>query len=179
MSLSAPINGRRSSGAREICIFSMLAALMFASKIIMEALPNIHLLGMLTMVYTVAFRGRALIPLYLYITINGLYAGFATWWMPYLYVWGVLWALTMLVPPSVPRKVRAVIYPILCSCHGFAFGVLYAPGQALLFGLNFEQTLAWIAAGFPFDIIHGISNLFTGMLVLPFATLLKKLMKQA
>ena len=48
----------------------MLGALLFGSKIIMEALPNIHLLGMLIMVYTIAFRLKALIPIYIYVIIK-------------------------------------------------------------------------------------------------------------
>ena len=48
-------------------IFSMLGTIMFCSKIIMEVLPNIHLLGMFTMVFTVAFRKKALIPIYVYV----------------------------------------------------------------------------------------------------------------
>ena len=48
---------------RDMAIFSMLAALMFASKVIMDALPNIHLLGMFIMVYTRVYRVKALIPL--------------------------------------------------------------------------------------------------------------------
>ena len=81
----------------------MLAALMFASKVIMEVLPNLHLLGMLTMTYTLAFRTKALIPIYLYVFINGIYAGFATWWVAYLYIWAVLWGVTMLLPKKMPK----------------------------------------------------------------------------
>ena len=76
---------------------------MFVSKIVMEFLPNIHLLGMLTMVYTLTFRSKALIPIYIYVFVNGLYAGFAVWWVPYLYVWTILWAVTMLLPRRMPR----------------------------------------------------------------------------
>jgi len=153
----------------------MLATLMFTSKLIMEALPNIHLLGMLTMVYTLAFRGKALIPIYLYVLMNGVYAGFNMWWFPYLYIWTVLWALTMLLPKEMPRGVKMTLYPALCALHGFAFGTLYAPAQAVMFGFDLEQTLAWIMAGIPFDIIHGVSNIFTGLLVLPLSELLLKL----
>lgn len=163
----------------EACIFAMLGTLMFSSKIIMEVLPNIHLLGMLTMVYTVVFRVKALIPIYIYVLINGVYCGFDLWWFPYLYVWTVLWAITMLLPKKMPPKVAAIVYPIICSLHGFAFGILYAPGQALIWGLNLTQTLAWIASGLSFDIIHGISNIFTGMLVLPLSEVLKKLLKRS
>ena len=70
-----------------------------------------------------------------------------------------------------------MVYPAICALHGFAYGILYAPAQALLFGLDFTQTLAWIASGLPFDAIHGVSNIFTGMLVIPLSNLLKKLLR--
>ena len=162
----------------EICIFAMLGSLMFCSKIIMELLPNIHLLGMFTMVYTLVFRGKALIPIYIYVFINGLYAGFATWWIPYLYLWTVLWVVTMLLPRQIPRKVACVLYPVVCCLHGLAFGTLYAPVQALLFGLNFKQVLAWILAGLPWDVVHAIGNFFAGLLVVPLSDLLKKIVKK-
>ena len=165
----------RSRHVRDLCIFAMLGTLMFCSKILMEMLPNIHLLGMFTMVFTVTYRTRALIPLYVYVFLNGIYAGFATWWVPYLYIWTVLWALTMLIPKNIPGKVAAFVYPSLCCLHGFAFGILYAPGQALLYGLSFEQTVAWVVSGFPFDILHGFGNLLAGVLILPLSELLKKL----
>lgn len=163
----------------EMVLFAMLGALMFCSKIIMEAFPNIHLLGMLTMLYTVVFRSKALIPLYLYLTIQGIYAGFAEWWLPYLYVWTVLWGMTMLIPKNIPKKIAMFVYPAVCALHGFAFGIIYAPGQALIYGLDFKGMLVWISMGFYFDIIHGISNIFTGMLILPLSELLKKLLKRS
>lgn len=153
----------------------MLGTLMYCSKVIMSVLPNIHLLGMLTMTYTVVYRAKALIPIYIYVMLDGLFSGFNFWWLPYLYIWTILWAITMLLPKKMPLKIAAIVYPIICALHGFAFGTLYAPAQALMFGLNFEQTVAWIIAGIPFDVIHGASNIFTGMLVIPFSELMKKL----
>ena len=153
----------------------MLGTLMYCSKVIMSVLPNIHLLGMLTMTYTVVYRAKALIPIYIYVMLDGLFSGFNFWWLPYLYIWTILWAITMLLPKKMPLKIAAIVYPIICALHGFAFGTLYAPAQALMFGLNFEQTVAWIIAGIPFDVVHGVSNIFTGMLVIPFSELMKKL----
>ena len=144
----------------------------------MELLPNVHLLGTLTMTYTAVFRKKALIPIYIYVVLNGVYAGFAMWWIPYLYIWAILWAITMLVPKSLPKRVKCIVYPIICSIFGFAFGTLYAPMQALMFGMNFQAMLAWIVAGFPFDLIHGISNLFTGMLIVPLSELIVRLMRK-
>ncbi len=155
----------------------MLGSVMFCSKIIMEFLPNVHLLGMLTMVYTLVFRTRALIPIYVYVLLNGLYAGFNMWWIPYLYIWTILWGVTMLLPKNMPHKVRTVVYPIVCALHGLAFGTLYAPAQALMFGMNFEQMVAWIIAGLPWDAIHMAGNFVAGLLIMPLYKVLSRLVK--
>lgn len=163
---------------REMVVFSLFGAIMFTSKIIMEVLPNIHLLGMLTMIYTIVFRKKALIPIYIYVLLNGLYAGFTMWWIPYLYIWTILWALTMLIPQRLPKTIKAVLYPLLCAIHGLAFGALYAPAQAIMFGMNPEQMIAWILAGLPFDLLHCGGNLLVGTLILPISDLLMKLLKK-
>ncbi len=156
----------------------MFGALMFTSKVLMEFLPNIHLLGMFIMVFTVVFRAKALIPLYIYVFINGVFAGFDVWWIPYLYIWTILWGVTMILPKSMPRKVAYVVYPIICSLHGLFFGALYAPAQALLYGYTFEQTLVWISMGLYFDLLHFVGDFCLGFLVLPLSDLLKKLVSK-
>lgn len=158
---------------RETAIFGMLGGVMYASKLVMELLPNIHLLGTFIIALTVVYRKKALYPIYVFVLICGLFNGFATWWIPYLYVWTVLWGATMLLPQKLPEKIRPIIYMVLCALHGVLFGVLYAPTQALLFGLNFKSTLAWIAAGLPFDLIHGVSNFFCGALICPLIHILR------
>lgn len=162
---------------KEICLFAILGALMFISKIVMEALPNIHLLGMLTITYTIVFRKKALIPIYVYVLLNGLFAGFTAWWIPYLYIWTILWGVTMLLPKNMPKAVSCIVFPLLCALHGLFFGALYAPIQALMYGFTFEQTLTWIAAGLTFDIIHMIGNFAVGLLIFPISVTLKKLAK--
>ena len=156
-------------------VFSMLGTLMFCSKIFMEILPNIHLLGMFTITYTVVFRRKALIPIYIYVMLNGIYAGFALWWIPYLYIWTVLWGIVMLLPRRMPKKVAVPVYMAVCALHGLAFGTLYAPLQALWMGFDLQAMLAWIVAGLPFDLIHAAGNLAGGLLILPLSDVLRKL----
>ena len=168
-------NPARRLRTRDIAVFGMLGALMFVSKIAMEALPNIHLLGMLTMTYTLVYRRRALIPIYIYVVLNGAFGGFNLWWVPYLYIWTLLWGATMLLPRQMPRGVAAAVYPLVCALHGLFYGALYAPAQALMFGLDFRGMLAWIAAGLPFDLIHAAGNLALGLLILPLSGLLRRL----
>ena len=163
---------------RELTLFALLGTLMYGSKVLMEFLPNVHLLGMFTITFTVVYRKKALIPIYVYVFLNGLFAGFSLWWIPYLYIWTVLWGIVMLLPKTMPKKVAVPVYMVTCAMHGFLFGTLYAPLQALMFGLDFKGMLAWIVAGLPWDAIHGVGNFFAGALVVPLAALLKKLSPQ-
>ena len=162
---------------REMAVFSMLGALMYVSKVVMEWAPNIHLLGVFVVAFTVVYRAKALYPIYIYVLLNGIYSGFATWWIPYLYIWTVLWGMTMLLPKKMPKPVTVIVYSVVNALHGYGFGILYAPAQALLYGLSFKGMLAWIVAGFPFDIIHGTSNLICGFLIVPIVLVLRKLEK--
>ncbi len=170
-------NPRRKIGLTiaEMVIFAMLGAMMFGTTYVMQNLPNIHLLGLFIVTLTVVYRWRALYPIYVFVFLYGLFWGFPLSWIPYLYIWTILWGVVMLLPKSMPPPVAAAVYTAVSALHGFSFGILYAPAQALLFRLDFEQTLTWIATGFPYDVIHGIGNLCTGVLILPLVTLLKRL----
>ena len=162
---------------REMAVFAMLGALMYASKMIMEVAPNVHLLGVFTIAFTVVYRKKALYPIYTYVMLNGIFCGFATWWIPYLYLWAVLWGATMLLPKRIPEKLRPLVYMLLCAAHGFLFGTLYAPAQALLYGLSFQKMVAWIISGLPWDFVHGVSNFFCGILIVAIIKILTFLEK--
>ena len=165
--------------AREIVVFAMLGAVMYVSKLVMEVVPNVHLLGVLTVAYTVVYRWKALYPIYIYVLLNGVFYGFAAWWIPYLYVWAILWGVVMLLPERMPGKIRPLIYMSVCAAHGFLFGPLYAPVHAILYGLSLKGTVAWILAGLPWDVVHGISNFFCGILILPVISVLRLAEKNA
>lgn len=161
-----------------MCVFAILGNIMFLSKLLMEFLPNIHLVGTLIVAYTLVYRVKALFPISVYIFLTGLYGGFSLWWMPYNYIWAILWGMVMLLPRNLNPKIGAVLYPIVACLHGLLYGTLYAPAQALMFDLNLEQTLIWISAGFYFDLIHGIGNLVLGFLIYPLVKLLTRLSRQ-
>ena len=161
---------------KEIAVFGMLGALLYASKWIMEVLPNIHLIGVFVVAITVVYRQKALYPLYIFVFITGLFSGFfPLWWVPYLYIWAVLWGAVMLLPRHLSPRVAPFVYMAVCAAHGFLYGVLYAPAQALLFGFDFSETVAWVITGIPFDITHGISNLCGGALIYPLIKVLKRI----
>ncbi len=162
---------------REIVLFGLFPAIIYAAQLATAALPNIHLTGMFILLMTLLFRGKALIPLYVYVVLMGLTNGFNIWWIPYLYIWTVLWGMGMLIPKKIPDKWAMIVYPAVCALHGLFYGILYAPAQALLFHYNAKQTVAWILSGLPFDALHGAGNLAMGMLILPLLKALRHFTK--
>lgn len=160
---------------KEMLVFSLLGTVMFLGKIIMEFAPNVHPLALLVVAYTSVYRTKALIPLYLFVLMEGLYAGFSLWWVPYLYLWLLLWGAVMLLPSSLPDRMRVPVLMGICGLHGLLYGTLYAPFQALAFGMSFQGMLAWIVSGFPWDCIHAAGNVVLGSLAVPLISLLKRL----
>lgn len=160
---------------REMVLFAFFGALMFTSKQLLEFLPNVHMIGMFTMLFAVVYRKKGIIPVIVFILLEGAYTGFGVWWIPYWYLWPVLWAVTLLLPRKMPAKIAVPVYMAVCALHGLCYGTLYAPFQAIAFGLSFKGTLAWIAAGFPWDCVHAAGNFCMGALIYPLSRLLIKL----
>lgn len=159
----------------ELVLFASFGTLMFISDLLMDALPNIHLIAAFTVTFTVVYRVKALVPLYTYVFLSGFYCGFALWWLPYIYIWTVLWAVAMLLPRNMPPRVASVVYAVVCGAHGLAFGVLYAPAQVLLFfGGDWSKVIPWVVAGLYFDLLHGVGNIFASLLVLPLVKVLRR-----
>ncbi len=150
---------------KEIAVFGMLGALMYASKMLMELFPNVHLLAALTVCFTLVYRQKALYPIYIFVLLLGLFSGFPVWWIPHLYLWTVLWGAVMLLPKNICSRSMPWVCSLVCGLHGFLYGTLYAPFQALWFGMDLKGMIAWILAGLPWDILHGISNLILGFLI--------------
>jgi energy-coupling factor transport system substrate-specific component len=174
---------------REICLFSVFGAMMFGFKFLMEALPNIHPLALFLCAFTLVYRSKALIPLFVYVLLDGVRLGFSVTWVPYIYIWLPLWAVIMLVnrhgwvfpvtDTSKGLRVLKIILPALfCGIEGMAFGTLYTPVQALAFHYDFKQSVAWVIAGLGFDAVHAAGNFSMGLLSIPLATLIIKLEKQ-
>lgn len=174
--MSSSVRSKYARAARDAAIFGMFGAMMFATKYLMEVLPNVHLLGLFIGTLTVVYRWRALIPLYLYVLLDGLAHGFSPWWIAYLYIFLPLFFGFLLVPRTLPDSIKAVLYPTVSALHGLFFGVLYLPVWTVLYQLDtWEKMMAWVGAGALFDVTHMISNAVFGTLILPLSRLLFKL----
>ncbi len=162
---------------REIVIFAMLGALMMVFDLVMNIVPNVHLGGVLIVIFTIVYRWKALYPIYVFVFLIGMVEGIGMW-ATYCYVWAILWGMVMLLPRNMPKWLAPIAYSFVCGLHGFAFGFLLIPYQMAFFGFTFDQALVWCSFGFfTADIPHGIGNLVGSTLIVPMVALIRKLDK--
>lgn len=155
---------------RELLELSLLAALMFGSKVAMSFLPNIHLGAVLLIVATLRFGPKALYMAFVYVMLEGLCYGFGMWWVSYVYVWPLLVLCVLPLRKSKPWLGLSIVGAL----HGLCFGALCAIPWAVVGGLRAGFSY-WIA-GIPFDLLHGAGNFVLCLVLLrPLDKLLQKI----
>ncbi len=147
------------SHAGKMAADGLFAAVLFALQVSMLHLPNIELVSLMVILYTLVLGKRVLNILITFTILEGVFHGFGIWWVSYLYIWPILAGLTALL-----RQFDAPDwgYGILSGLFGLSFGFLcslpyIAGGPGAMF--------AWWIAGIPFDLVHGISNLIIGLVL--------------
>ena len=138
---------------RRLCGFSMMGVLLVVSKEALAFLPNFELVSLLVILFTLSFGGRmGLGAVGVFLGAEGLLYGFGPWWIMYLYVWPLLWALALLFR----RMKRRWQWALLSGLFGLAFGSLCALSYLPVGGL--KMAFAWMVSGLPFDAAHGAGN---------------------
>ncbi len=161
----------------EMVLFGLFGAIMWLSAQI-DIVPNVHPLALFIAVFTSVYRFKALIPLYVYVFLEGLFGGFNLWWYPYLYIWTVLWLLIMLIPRNIPEWVAGIAIAVLSALHGMCFGLLYMPYQCFVFFKgNWDFAYIWFLNGLPFDTLHAIGNFVSSLVAIPLILILCKIGK--
>lgn len=133
-------------------MFGLLAALMFAAKMVMAPLPNIEPVSLLIIVYVSALGLKALIPVYLYVFLELSAWGLGYWSICYLYVWAVL----ALAAWRLRRMESSLGWAILSGSFGLCFGALCSLTYWAAGGWSFA--LSWWVSCIPFDILHCAGN---------------------
>ena len=155
---------------RKITRIALLSAILYVSKVALEFLPNVELVSLLTVLYTLVFGKEA----FLIVTVFNLFEliqwGFGTWWVSYLYVWPLLVLITLLLKRVI--KEEFLIWSVVSGLFGLIFGSLFA---IVYLPVDPAYALAYWISGLPWDVWHGVCN-FVLMLVIgkPLYLLLKK-----
>ena len=155
---------------RDVVIMALLIALLVVSKEALAFLPNIELVSLLIILYSLQFGKKTIFIIIAFILIEGLLYGFGTWWWAYLYTWPLLYILT-----RVLRKfTNPLAFVILCGGFGLAFGFLCALVYLPISGP--QTAIAWFLAGLPYDVIHCVGNtIIAAVLFVPLRKAFKRL----
>ena len=158
---------------RELCILSLLGALMLALQVAASGLPNIHLTAPIIIIAAIFFGWKSLYSIAVFIMLEGLVWGFGLWWACYWYLWP-----SLAIPAIIMRRNRsAFIWAFVAAIHGLLFGLLYA--LAYYFVGGFEMVLAKWVSGIPFDLAHCAGNfVLTLLLFKPLYKAFSKALKQ-
>ena len=158
--LAMKISDSRPS-AREMTCLATMGALMFALKMSMAALPNIHPVAMLVILTAMQFSWRAFYAVGIYILLEGVLFGFGIWWISYLYIWPLLTMLTILLRKNEGR----LFWASLAAIFGLGFGPLCAIPYLFIGGPSMAFSY-WIS-GIPFDLLHCVGNFAVTFALLP------------
>lgn len=150
--------------ARELTTMALMAAMMIAGQLCMAFLPNIEPVSLLIIACTTVYGIRALMPVYVFVMVEGLIYGFSIWYICYLYIWAILVFAVLLLRRINGRLPMA----LLSGMFGLMFGALSE--IPFIFLIGFKASIAAWISGIPFDILHAVGNFTLAFLFLPTCT---------
>ena len=137
-----------------IATMGVMVALLEIAKIALAIIPNVELVSLLLIIFTLAIGHRAYLVTVGYAVIECLLWGMGTWVIMYLYVWPVLVAIILLLKRFDIDSILA--YSVASGAFGLLFGAFSALTYVVIGG--WSMGLSWWISGIPFDLIHGVSN---------------------
>ena len=160
--------------AKELTLLALLGALLYVGQVAFAFLPNIEVVSVLVIAYTVTFGRKALLPIYVFVMLEGATYGFGLWWATYLYVWAVLYGAARLLR----RNTSVLVWAVTAGFFGLGFGALCTIPYLALGGAG--AALASWTSGLLFDLLHCAGNFATTLaLYKPLARALKTLRRTA
>lgn len=160
--------------AKETVLFAILTALLLALQVALAPLPNIEVVSLLVVLYTLQFGPKTLFILYGFALLEGILYGFGMWFINYLYVWTVLWAVTMAL-----RNMEGTWgWTLVLTAYGLCFGLLCSLPYLLIGGI--DMAMSYFVSGIPFDLLHAAGNaVVAAVLFAPLRKLFLKLVTNA
>lgn len=142
----------------DIVLIGILAALLKVSQAALSFLPNIEVVSLLILIFSIRLGVKRTI----YITtvfsiLNMLLWGVNPASIGYFGTWAIFALICSALKNFIKNEIRAAI---VLGIYGFAFGLLFALGY-----LPFDKSYVMVfwLNGITFDIVHGISNFLIGI----------------
>lgn len=137
----------------EICLIPLMATIIFVSKVVFQALPNIEPVSFLIITFSLSFKMRLVLPaIYIYVFLEIATQPSGLWVYGYLYIWALLCFFTYLF-----KKIKSVhFWSLVSALFGLLFGLLYTFPTFLTSGWSFG--ISWWLSGLFFDVLHFFGN---------------------
>lgn len=156
--------------AKDAAEIGIMSATLSAGKFALSFLPNIEIVTLLMILYTIYFGKKAILSAFVFTALECMLWGFGLWVIMYMYIWPLLVWFALIFR----EKKHALFWALLSGMFGLSYGGLCALVYVATSGIN--AGFAWWIAGIPFDIVHGISN-FIIMIILfnPLSSVMKRI----
>ena len=155
---------------KDVAYLGISLAILEASKLALDLLPNIEVVTLLFIIYTIFYGRKTILVAIGFTAIECFLKGFNVWSFMYLYIWPLL---IIIVFYANRHKAGYLFYCLLSGFFGLFFGMFCAIPYLFIGGWSMAVT--WWIAGIPYDIIHCVSNLILClMLFKPLCMIMKK-----
>ncbi|MBM6829283.1 hypothetical protein H9X85_06475 [Anaerotignum lactatifermentans] len=152
----------------------LMTAFLFLGQVLLSFLPNIELVSLLILLYTLCLGRKVFLVIYCFVFLEGFLYGFGIWWFSYLYVWSILAALVYFFR----KNDSALFWAILSGFFGLAFGALCA--LPYLAAGGWAAAFSYWVSGLGFDLVHCAGNfVLTLILYRPLRALLARFFSAA
>ena len=157
---------------QDLVLISILSASVTAGKLALSFVPNVEVVSLLFMIYTVALGvKRTWLIAIIFATTEIFIYGFSTWVLGYYVIWPVL----ILITGALKNRVKTEYgFGIISGVFGLSFGFFFALFESLFYGIAYG--MAYWVRGIPLDAIHGASNYILAVML--FKPLLKAFQTQ-
>jgi energy-coupling factor transport system substrate-specific component len=140
---------------------AMLGASLYVAQLALAVLPNVEIVSLLIVIFTLLFGRDAVHISLVYVMFTGFHWGFGLWWATYLFVWP-LFSLTV-------GKLAGMVgdnwhtWAFVLAVFGLAFGALFA--VPYIFVVSPKYALTYWIAGIPWDVTHCVANFVLASIV--------------
>ena len=108
---------------RDLALYGLLIAVLEVFKHALDFLPNVEMVSLLVILYTLHLGKRTLFLTLAFTLLEIFYWGPHTWVIMYLYVWPLLVFLTLFVQKHRDEKYDFLQFAVLSGLFGLFFGV--------------------------------------------------------
>ena len=143
---------------KDIVLIGLLAALLKSSQAVLSFLPNIEIVSLLILIFSIRLGAKRTIYItVLFSTLNIMIWGLSPATIGYFFVWSGYSVVCSICKRFLNKDINVAIF---LGFFGLIFGALFA---LIYLPMGYSYVLTYWINGLTFDIIHTVSNFIIGL----------------